>query len=54
MSGSFVVVYYGNTGSTWLVETLSTSPEVLVPAFEPLEQCPLCQPRVRQIELLKR
>ena len=38
MSESFVVVYYGNTGSSWLVETLSTSPEVLVPAFEPLEE----------------
>ncbi|MDH5616573.1 MAG: hypothetical protein OEY62_08545, partial [Acidimicrobiia bacterium] len=37
MSGSFVVVYYGNTGSSWLVETLSTSEDVLVPAFEPLE-----------------
>jgi hypothetical protein len=37
MNGSFVVIYYGNTGSTWLVETLSTSPHVLVPAFEPLE-----------------
>jgi len=37
VSGSFVVVYYGNTGSSWLVETLSTSEDVLVPAFEPLE-----------------
>lgn len=33
----FVCLYYGNTGSTWLLETLSTSPELLVPGFEPLE-----------------
>jgi hypothetical protein len=38
MTESFVVVYYGNTGSSWLVETVSTSLEVLVPAFEPLEE----------------
>jgi hypothetical protein len=31
-------MYYGNTGSSWLVETLSTSPEVLVTGFEPLEK----------------
>lgn len=34
----FVCFYYGNTGSSWLVETLGTSPEVLVPGFEPLER----------------
>ncbi|MFO7547442.1 MAG: hypothetical protein R6X29_01035 [Acidimicrobiia bacterium] len=34
----FVCLYYGNTGSSWLVETLSTSPEVLVTGFEPVEQ----------------
>ena len=37
MGFSFVVVYYGNTGSSWLMETLSTTKEVLVPGFEPLE-----------------
>jgi hypothetical protein len=34
----FVCMYYGNTGSSWLVETLSTSPEILVTGFEPLEK----------------
>lgn len=33
----FVCFYYGNTGSSWLVETLSTSPDILVTGFEPLE-----------------
>jgi LPS sulfotransferase NodH len=33
----FVVLYYGNTGSSWLIETLGHLPDVLVPAFEPLE-----------------
>lgn len=37
MVGSFAVVYYGNTGSSWLVQTLGSSPGVLIPAFEPLE-----------------
>lgn len=31
-------MYYGNTGSSWLVETLSTSQRVFVPGFEPLER----------------
>lgn len=35
--GSFLVVYYGNTGSSWLIETLGGSPSVVIPAFEPLE-----------------
>jgi hypothetical protein len=34
---SFIVFYYGNTGSSWLVETLGSAPGVLVPAFEPVE-----------------
>lgn len=34
----FICFYYGNTGSTWLVETLSSSPRVFVPGFEPLEE----------------
>lgn len=33
----FVCIYYGNTGSTWLLEALGASPQVLVPAFEPVE-----------------
>jgi LPS sulfotransferase NodH len=37
MVGSFVIVYYGNTGSSWLVQTLGSAPGVLIPAFEPLE-----------------
>jgi hypothetical protein len=34
---SFVCFYYGATGSTWLLETLDSSPQVWVPGFEPLE-----------------
>ena len=34
----FVCIYYGNTGSSWLLETLSTSSELFVPGFEPLER----------------
>ena len=33
----FVCIYYGNTGSSWLLEALGSSPDVLVPGFEPLE-----------------
>jgi hypothetical protein len=35
--GSFLVVYYGNTGSSWLIETLGSVASVVIPAFEPLE-----------------
>jgi hypothetical protein len=35
--GSFLVVYYGNTGSSWLIETLGSAASVVIPAFEPLE-----------------
>ena len=35
--GCFAVVYYGNTGSSWLVQTLGSAPGVVIPAFEPLE-----------------
>ena len=34
---SFIVVYYGNTGSSWLIDAIGGGPDVLVPAFEPLE-----------------
>ena len=37
MVDSFVIIYYGNTGSSWLVQTLGSAPGVLIPAFEPLE-----------------
>ena len=33
----FVCIYYGNTGSSWLLEMLGSSPDVLVPGFEPIE-----------------
>lgn len=36
MSG-FVCIYYGNTGSSWLLNTLGTSPQIMVPGFEPVE-----------------
>jgi hypothetical protein len=35
--GSFAIVYYGNTGSSWLVQILGSAPGVVIPAFEPLE-----------------
>ena len=34
---SFVVIYYGGTGSSWLVNVLGSIPGVLIPAYEPLE-----------------
>lgn len=34
---SFVVIYYGNTGSSWLIQTLGSAPGVMIPAFEPVE-----------------
>ena len=33
----FACVYYGNTGSSWLLDVLGRSPDVLVPGFEPVE-----------------
>ena len=33
----FVCIYYGNTGSSWLVDALDGSPAVWVPGFEPIE-----------------
>ena len=35
---TFACVYYGNTGSSWLMHTLRNAPGVWVPAFEPLER----------------
>ena len=34
---SFVLVYYGNSGSSWLIEALGGGSDVLIPAFEPVE-----------------
>ena len=34
---SFLLVYYGGTGSSWLLHSLGSVPRVLVPASEPLE-----------------
>ena len=36
-TSSFVLIYYGNTGSSWLIQTLGSAPGVLIPAFEPVE-----------------
>jgi hypothetical protein len=33
----FICLFYGGTGSSWLLNTLGTSPEVVIPAYEPLE-----------------
>jgi hypothetical protein len=33
----FVCIYYGNTGSSWLMSALSESPQIHVPGFEPIE-----------------
>lgn len=35
---SFLLVFYGNTGSSWLVQTIGSDPEVFIPGFEPLER----------------
>jgi hypothetical protein len=34
----FVCIYYGNTGSSWLMAALGASGSIYQPAFEPLEQ----------------
>ena len=35
---SFLLVFYGNTGSSWLIQTIGSDPSVFVPGFEPLER----------------
>ncbi len=35
---SFLLVFYGNTGSSWLIQTLGSGPNTFVPGFEPLER----------------
>lgn len=34
---NFLGIYYGGTGSSWLLNTLGSSPKVLVAGYEPLE-----------------
>ncbi|MBT8164699.1 MAG: hypothetical protein HKO63_09395 [Acidimicrobiia bacterium] len=38
MHDSFLLVFYGNTGSSWLIQTLGNIPGVFVPGFEPLDE----------------
>jgi len=38
MHFSFLLVFYGNTGSSWLIQTLGNIPGVFVPGFEPLDE----------------
>lgn len=38
MHSSFLLVFYGNTGSSWLIQTLGNIPGVFVPGFEPLDE----------------
>ncbi|MDH3539688.1 MAG: hypothetical protein OEP52_06825 [Acidimicrobiia bacterium] len=35
---SFLLVFYGNTGSSWLIQTIGSPRTVYIPAFEPLEK----------------
>lgn len=35
---SFLLVFYGNTGSSWLIQMLGSPPDVFIPGFEPLER----------------
>ncbi len=35
---SFLLVFYGNTGSSWLIQTIGSPRRVYIPAFEPLEK----------------
>jgi hypothetical protein len=38
MHSSFLLVFYGNTGSSWLIQTLGNIAGVFVPGFEPLDE----------------
>ena len=38
MHSSFLLVFYGNTGSSWLIQTLGNIPGVFVPGVEPLDE----------------
>ncbi|MBT8215361.1 MAG: hypothetical protein KJO17_00770, partial [Acidimicrobiia bacterium] len=35
---SFLLVFYGNTGSSWLIQMLGSPTTVFIPGFEPLER----------------
>jgi hypothetical protein len=35
---SFLLVFYGNTGSSWLIQTIGSPASVYIPGFEPLEK----------------
>lgn len=49
----FICAYYGNTGSSWLLQVLGTSPQILVPGFEPIEGWAWDAPRSERIEWLR-
>jgi len=49
----FVCIYYGNTGSSWLVAALGSSPRVLVPGFEPLESWAWKAPAEERLDWLR-
>jgi hypothetical protein len=48
----FVCIYYGNTGSSWLIEALGASSQVLVPGFEPVEGWAWDAPEDERVEWL--
>lgn len=35
---SFLLVFYGNTGSSWLIQIIGSPADVFIPGFEPLEK----------------
>lgn len=49
----FVCVYYGNTGSSWLLDGLATSDQVLVPGFEPVETWAWEAPVAERVEWIR-
>ncbi len=51
--GGFVCIYYGNTGSSWLLNTLGTSPQLMVPGFEPVEGWAWKAPAEERVEWVR-
>jgi len=49
----FVCIYYGNTGSSWLIQALGASPQILVPGFEPVEAWAWDAPADERVEWLR-
>lgn len=49
----FVCIYYGNTGSSWLLDALAASPQVLVPGFEPVEGWAWDAPHDERVEWVR-